>query len=215
MAITASISVPPCPPSASGMVMPSSRCFAMSFATSHGYPGLCARSSALPDKLFFEKRSTASRNCSCSGVKLKFIGSTPVGPGGGVRGERYRRRAPVWRRPGKLHHRAQIADPARRRVHLCEQRPQLILRKILGNLPERILGQHAAVRDPFADAGERHAHQPAAALARAARKRDRGAEGHQVAAHIVDRRDRQGFWRASFFGAMPPAAYGLPAAREP
>jgi hypothetical protein len=36
IAITASISVPPCPPSASAIVIPSKPCFAINFATSKG-----------------------------------------------------------------------------------------------------------------------------------------------------------------------------------
>ena len=46
MAITASISEPPWPPSASGMVMPIRPCWLISLATSNGNRGSCARLSA-------------------------------------------------------------------------------------------------------------------------------------------------------------------------
>src|SRR5712691_1254855 len=75
IAITASISVPPWPPSASATVMPSSPWAAMSLATSHGYSGECARSRAPAARCFSAKRRTDSRNCSCSGVKRKSMSS--------------------------------------------------------------------------------------------------------------------------------------------
>src|SRR6185503_19867475 len=45
-----------------------------------------------------------------------------------------------------------------------------------------------SVGDPLTYARERHAHEPASAFARAPLERRRGAERHQVAAHVVDRR---------------------------
>src|SRR5438445_12927269 len=73
IAITASISAPPWPPSASAIVIPSSPCAAMSLATSQGYSGECARARAPVARCFSAKRRTDSRNCSCSGVKRKSM----------------------------------------------------------------------------------------------------------------------------------------------
>src|SRR6266849_3034447 len=73
IAITASMSWPPWPPSASAIVIPSSPCAAMSLATSHGYSGECARACAPVARCFSAKRRTDSRNCSCSGVKRKSM----------------------------------------------------------------------------------------------------------------------------------------------
>src|SRR3954466_1489573 len=100
--------------------------------------------------------------------------------------ERRRWPAPVWRCVRKLHNGAQVADRARRRVHLAHQRLQLRLRQVRRNFVDGVLGQEAAVRDPFAYACERYPHEPAAAFTRAALERNRGAEGHEVAAYVVD-----------------------------
>src|SRR3954471_6254050 len=108
-------------------------------------------------------------------------------PRRGVGAERHRWPAPVWRCVRKLHNGAQVADRAGRRLHLAHQRLQLRLRQVRRNFVDGVLRQEAAVRDPFADACERYPHEPAAAFPRAALERDRGAEGHQVAAYVVDR----------------------------
>src|SRR6185369_554848 len=73
MAITASISVPPCPPSASGMVRPISPCAPTSWATSKGKRGLCARLSASFCKCASAKRLTDSAKSFCSSVKSKCM----------------------------------------------------------------------------------------------------------------------------------------------
>jgi hypothetical protein len=73
MAITASISEPPWPPSASLMVMPSSPCAAIFFAASQGYSVACARSRAPAVSSLAAKRRTASAKAACSALKLKSM----------------------------------------------------------------------------------------------------------------------------------------------
>src|SRR3954469_4074809 len=104
----------------------------------------------------------------------------------GVGPERHRWPAPVGRRVRKLHNRPQVPDRAGGRLHFAHQRLQLRLRQVRRNFVDGVLGQEAAVRDPFAYACERYPHEPAAAFTRAALERNRGAEGHEVAAYVVD-----------------------------
>jgi hypothetical protein len=79
IAMTASISVPPCPPSASGMVMPSNPCSAAIWATSKGKCGSCARAKAPGASLASAHRRTESANSLWSAVKLKSTISTSPG----------------------------------------------------------------------------------------------------------------------------------------
>src|SRR5262245_5213733 len=73
MAMTASISVPPAPPSVSGSVMPISPCACMRLAMSKGKRGSCARLSASGASSARANLRTDSANMVCSSVKLKFI----------------------------------------------------------------------------------------------------------------------------------------------
>src|SRR5262249_35056168 len=107
-----------------------------------------------------------------------------------VRTERHGWPAPVRRRVRKLQHRPQVLDRAGGGLHFADQRAQLLLRQLRRNLLDGFLRQETAVDDPLAHARERHPHEPASPLARAALERERGAEGHQVTAHVVDRRHR-------------------------
>src|SRR5215510_6324051 len=81
MAMTASISVPPTPPSASGRVMPISPCACMRLATSNGKRGSCARLSAPGASSARANLRTDSANSICSSVNSKFMGLTFCGPG--------------------------------------------------------------------------------------------------------------------------------------
>src|SRR5262249_2509397 len=73
MAITASISVPPCPPSSAGIVMPIRPCRLISCATSNGKRGLWARASVSLARCACAKPRTDSAKSFCSSVKSKFI----------------------------------------------------------------------------------------------------------------------------------------------
>ena len=65
MASTASINVPPVPPSASGIVMPSKPIAAMRFATSRGNSGAWARASAPAASSLRAKAAIESQNRRC------------------------------------------------------------------------------------------------------------------------------------------------------
>ena len=112
------------------------------------------------------------------------------------------------RRLRQLQRRPQVADAAARRVHLAEQRRELRRRQLFGQAAPAPSGS-AAVDDPLPDARERDAHQPAAALAARARERHADAEGHQVAADVVDRRNRQELRLAVLAEALRDAAHRL------
>ncbi len=73
MAITASIRLPPRPPSSSGIVMPSRPCSAIIWATSNGNRGSWARLSASAARLACAKRCTESAKSFCSSVNSKFM----------------------------------------------------------------------------------------------------------------------------------------------
>src|SRR5580765_8046787 len=122
-------------------------------------------------------------------TRLAMLSIMSLRPRRSVGPERHRWPAPVWRRMRKLHNRPQILDCADRRVHLAHQRLQLLLRQLRRNLLGGVRGQETSVGDPLAYACERHSHEPAAAFTGAALERYRGAEGHQVAAYVIDRRD--------------------------
>src|SRR5215475_12490622 len=81
MAMTASISVPPTPPSASGSVMPISPCACMRLAMSNGKRGSCARLSAPGASSAHANLRTDSANIFCSSVKSKFMGLSLDEPG--------------------------------------------------------------------------------------------------------------------------------------
>src|SRR4051794_14368714 len=74
IAITASISAPPWPPSACGSVMPIKPCAAISFATSNGKCGSWARLSASFSRCACANRRTLSANSCCSSVNENCIG---------------------------------------------------------------------------------------------------------------------------------------------
>src|SRR5688572_25567542 len=105
--------------------------------------------------------------------------------------ERHRRAGPERGRLAQLDDGFQVADAAVGRVDLAEQRLQLFLREVFGHAAPRRFRQHAAIDDPLADARQADAHQPAAALNSAPAERDAHAERHQIAADVVDGRNRQ------------------------
>src|SRR5579872_5325939 len=65
---------------------------------------------------------------------------------------------------------------------------QLIRRELGRCVARGTLRQFTEIDDPLADLCQRYAHQPAAALARAASQRDHCTKCHQIAGAIVDRR---------------------------
>src|ERR1700716_3672399 len=73
MAITASISVPPWPPSSAGIVIPIRPCWLICCATSKGKRGLWARASVPSARWAWAKPRTDSANNFCVSVKSKFI----------------------------------------------------------------------------------------------------------------------------------------------
>src|SRR4051812_20692070 len=73
IAMTASIKVPPTPPSFSPNAMPMRRCPAIFRAVSQGYFAPCARSSAPAASSSRAKRRTDSANARCSGESWKSI----------------------------------------------------------------------------------------------------------------------------------------------
>src|SRR5215470_14548143 len=73
IAITASISEPPWPPSASASVMPIRPCWLMRCAASNGKRGLWARLSASASSSATANLRTASAHSFCSSVNSKFI----------------------------------------------------------------------------------------------------------------------------------------------
>src|SRR4029453_7875573 len=81
MAMTASITVPPMPPSASGRVMPISPCACIRLATSKGKRGSCARFSASGASSARANLRTESANSFSSSVNSKFMGLALNEPG--------------------------------------------------------------------------------------------------------------------------------------
>ena len=77
IARTASISVPPWPPSRSGIMIPSRLASAICRATSQGKPSVRARSSAPGASARWAKPRTLSANMRCPEVSSKSIGSRP------------------------------------------------------------------------------------------------------------------------------------------
>src|SRR5664280_2528810 len=73
IARTASISVPPTPPSASATPIPTRPCLARRRATSHGNPLRCARSTVPSAKCRSAKLRTESQNICCSWLNSKSI----------------------------------------------------------------------------------------------------------------------------------------------
>ena len=104
--------------------------------------------------------------------------------------ERHRRPRPEGRRLRHLHDGLEMAQRPDGVWLTVDQRSSSAASNSAGTSCERS-GRHLAeIGHPLADLGERDAHQPAAALARAARQRHHRAERHQVAGAIVDRRHR-------------------------
>ena len=159
--------------------MPSSPCFAIRRATSRCTQG-CARARAAVGEMLPGKASTESRNCACSAVSWKSMKRD--GSRGGTGPFRRMAASRKARAPVSSSGCARRARPSRPSVARAR------LRAALPQWPRTRAPTRSTIHFP---ARERDAREPAAANARAPREGNAHPECHQVAAHVVDRRNRQ------------------------
>src|SRR3954454_16007304 len=103
--------------------------------------------------------------------------------------ERHGRPIPVWRRLGEMDHRPEMPQPANRRVACYRPALQLGWGELLRHVLECVLWYLAPTDEPPPGLGQRDPHQPATALAGTAGEGHQGAERHQIASHVINRRD--------------------------